>query len=61
MLMPYLRSFKAVQEPPPFVDCQPPLVPKKLLVENNPEFTVAVLTLSNDIVQVVEAKEIAMA
>ncbi len=53
MLMPYLL-LKAFQEPPPFVERQPPVVPRKLVVENKPEFTVGVLTCSSDIVQVEE-------
>jgi hypothetical protein len=42
------------------VDFQPPLPPSQL-VENTPEFTVWVLVVSSDIVQVVVAKEMAMA
>ena len=59
MLMPYVAG-RAVQEPPPLVDRHPPLEPSQL-VENTPEFTVWVLVVSRDIVQVVVAKERAMA
>ena len=60
MLMPKLLS-RAAQEPPPLMERQPPVVPSQLEVENTPLFTVAVLTCSSDVVQVVEAKEMAMA
>ena len=42
------------------VDFQPPLEPSQL-VENTPEFTVWTLVVRRDIVQVVVAKEMAMA
>jgi hypothetical protein len=60
MLMPNLRS-RAVQVLPPLLERQPPVVPRKLVVENTPLFTVGVLTSSSDIVQVAAAKEMAMA
>ena len=50
---------RAAQDPPPLVDLQPPMEPSQL-VENTPVFTVWVLVVRRDIVQVVVAKDMAM-
>ena len=59
MLMPYVPG-RAAQDPPPLVEVHPPLEPSQL-VENTPEFTVCVVVGNRDMVQVLAAKEMAMA